>query len=294
MRVPNVLQGRGVLEGLGRTRAEIERRAAEISSGRRVRVPSDDPVAASSASRAQGRLSDVEQFRTSTDRAIGKLVAADDVLDTLERLMDVAGSAAAAGRSGTTTPEAFAALAQQVDGIRDEVLRLSNTRFQNTYLFAGRQTLSPAFTESGGVVSYQGDAVAPTIRVGEQAVVETSIPGSDLFVGTLDVFQILDDLRAGLAAEDTAAVELEAQNLEQVAERFTQFRVRVGLTLAELERHAQVLSSESLREQTEVSAELDANLVESISRFNAENTALEAAIGTGARLLSVSLLDVLG
>jgi flagellar hook-associated protein 3 FlgL len=294
MRVPNILQGASLLDELNRIRSDIDKHANEIATGKRVRVPSDDPIAAARATRTQTRLDAIEEYRFATETASGELLVVDDILNSLELLMDTAASAAAAGRSGTTSPEAFDVLANEVDGLREEVLRLSNSQYEGRFLFAGRQTLAPAFAQTAGVVSYQGDVVAPTARVGAQSVVETTIPGSDLFVGALDVFQVLGDLRDGLAAGDTAAVATEAANLEQIATRITSYRARVGHTLEELDRHSLRLSGQNIEEQRALSRDIDADLVESISRLNLQNTALQATLGTGARLMSISLLDLLG
>ena len=294
MRVPNVLQGRGALSSLDRIRTELDRAGREIASGKRVGRPSDDPLATARASEIASRLLAIETYRSHTDRAEAELVTVDLVIDDLEKLMDAAASAAASGRSGTATTERFQALATEVDGLRDEVLRLGNTRFGGTYLFAGRQSLTQAFTESAGVVTYQGDTVAPTVRIGDGAVVETSIPGSTLFQGAGDVFRVLADLRDALLAEDTQAVATEAQNVEGIARGLSQLRARVGSTLQELGRHRVRLNAVSVEEQASLSQEVDADLVEAIGRLAAQKTSLEAALGAGARLLSVTLMDVLG
>ncbi len=296
MRVPNVLQGAGAMGQLDRIRSDINRASEEVASGRRVRKFSDDPVAAARGDRSQARLSQLELYRKTTGRADDELLAVDSVLDQLERLMDVAASAGAAGRSGTAEPERFAALAVEVDGLRDEALRLANSRHEGKSLFAGRQTLTDAFTETAGVVSYQGDANAPTMRVGDSAVVETSIPGDGLFVTGSggDVFQVLADLRDALAAEDPDAVAIEATSVEQIARRFSQFRARIGHSMEELQRHGEHLSSERVQEEASLGAQIDADLVDAIARLNTANTSLEAALGAGGRLLSISLMDVLG
>ena len=130
--------------------------------------------------------------------------------------------------------------------------------------------------------------------MGDQAVVETAIPGDGLFLGGADVFQALSNLRDALALGDTDAVAAEAANVEQIARRFSQFRARVGFTLEELGRHRVHLGAERVEDQTSLGREIDADLVDAISRLSAGNTALEATLGAGARLLSVSLMDLIG
>lgn len=294
MRVPNQLQGGGALSHVGRIRTEANRASSEIASGLRVQKPSDDPIAAAKSTLTKDRLDRLAHYRDAAGRAEDDVLALETTLDQLERLMDVAASAAARGRSGVAPAVQFQALAEEVDGVRDDVLRLANTRHSGESIFAGRQTKTQAFVETAGVVTYQGDTLAASSRVGDQTAVETTIPGDGLFVTGTDIFQVLGDLRDALAAEDVDRVAIEMQNVEQVSERFNQFRARVGHTLDELSRHAVHLRSEQVLEQTDLSREIDADLVDAISRLNSSETALQATLGAGARLLSVSLLDVLG
>jgi len=294
MRVPTQLQGAGALTELDLIRSRSQRAASELSSGLRVQKPSDDPVAASRGNQIRDRLSQLEHYREGTGRAESEVHAVDNVLDQLERLMDVAITSGARGRSGLSTPTQFQALADEVDSIREEILRLANSEHRGSSLFAGRQTRTQAFVDSGGVVTYQGDSLAPTSRVGDQSVVETTIPGDGLFVTGGDVFQVLADLRDALASGDTDRVRIEMQNAEQVGSRFTDFRARLGSTMQELSRHSAHLSSENVLEQTNLSREIDTDLVDAISRLTAADQALQAALGAGGRLLTISLMDVLG
>ncbi len=294
MRVPNQLQGGGALSHLDRIRSDLNRANSEISSGLRVQKPSDDPIAAAKGTLLQARLDRLDHYRQASERSEAEVLALETTLDQLEKLMDVAATSAARGRSGVAPTVQFQALAQEVDGVRDDVLRLANSEHSGTSLFAGRQTTTQAFVESAGVVTYQGDALAASARIGDQAVVETTIPGDGLFQTGSDVFQVLADLRDALVAEDVDRIGIEMQNVEQITERFTQFRSRVGNTLNALSRHSVHLRSEEVLERTALSNEIDADLVDAISRLNSANTALEATLGAGGRLLTASLMDVLG
>lgn len=294
MRVPNALRGADLRSELNRIQYELERARREISTGKRIRAPSDDPSGAARASLAQSEIRTLEQYLSNTDKARDKLLAVDNVIDRLEKLTDAALSAAAAGRSGTATAEQFAAISLEVEGLRKEMLSLANTKKDEAYLFAGRRSLTPAFQETAGAVSYQGDAVAPTLRVGGQTVVETSVTGSDLFMGALDAFQVLSDLRDALAAGDTSRVAIEFTNLEQVSTHFTQYRVQAGLAIEQLDQHHLRIRAELADETVALGRDTDADLAQSITRFNELTSALDASIKSGARLLSVSLMDVLG
>lgn len=294
MRVPNALQGAGLLQELARIRGDVNRANRQLTTGKRVLVASDDPAAAARAVTRRDEIATIELYRKATDEAASRLNAIDTVLDSLERLNDAAAVSAAAGRSGTTDASAFQALSDEVEGIRAETLRIANAEHGSRRLFGGQQTLAAPFVETAGIVNYQGDNTPTHVRVDNQSVVETSIPGSDLFVSGLSTFQVLTDLRDALAAGDVARVEVEAGNLEQLATRYSQYRSRVGSSMNQLARHGLYLRTTENQARFDLSEDIDADLAAAITELSGAGTALEAALGAGGRLMSTSLLDVLG
>ena len=65
--------------------------------------------------------------------------------------------------------------------------------------------------------------------------------------------------------------------------------------MEELQRHGEHLASERVQEETVLGERRSTQTwSNAIARLNRANTSLEAALGAGGRLLSVSLMDVLG
>jgi flagellar hook-associated protein 3 FlgL len=291
MRVPELLQSRTQVEEIARIRAELESSRRQVSTGKRVHSPADDPASAARATRIAEQWGEVEQYRRSTDSARDRLLGVDAVLDQMERLMERAATLAAAGQSGDLSATKLAVLSQEVDALRNQLLALANSRHDGVYLFAGENTLVPAFDAA---FAYQGDGQAPVVRISDQRVVETSIPGSNLLVGGLDAFQVLADLRDALATANGPAIASGSGEIEQVLQRFNQYRARIGHTMGELDSHRLALTRRAFDEEARLDREVSADLARSISDLALRQAALEASLGAGARILSLSLMNVLG
>src|SRR5678815_2795189 len=153
MRITPTTQTRTFLENLNRLRIREDQAHAELSSGKSVNRLSDNPFAASQASRITSVMAENDQFIKINEQLQGRLQTTDSVLQALIQSIDAGKSLAAQALSGTTTPESRAALATAVEGVRQEVLSASNTQFDGNYLFAGTETSTQPFVDTAGTVT---------------------------------------------------------------------------------------------------------------------------------------------
>ena len=90
---------RNGLVDISRTAEELATRQREVSSGRRIHLPSDDPSGMAAAMAERGEMSVLDQFTQTTDSVDSRLTVADSVYtDVLNRLTNVQ-TRAAGGRS---------------------------------------------------------------------------------------------------------------------------------------------------------------------------------------------------
>jgi len=123
-------------------------------------------------------------------------------------------SLAVQGANGTLNSSNMQAVAQQVAGIRDQILSLANTSYQGRYLFAGSQGTTTPFsldtTTTPASVTYSGDNITQSIETPGGQMIQVNLPGSTVFGGALTALnQLIADLNAGattstLGADSTA------------------------------------------------------------------------------------------
>ena len=167
---------------------QIMARAQEqVATGKRILRPSDDAVGASislSLRRQAGRIS---SFLESIGAARPTLATAASELEQASGLLSEARATILQGMNGTNSPDDRAAIADQLDLMRDTLLGMANARSGERFLFSGTETGSPAFEERtvGGQerMVYTGNDARQRVIAGLDVEVEINVVGSEVFEG---------------------------------------------------------------------------------------------------------------
>ena len=160
MRV-SLLQGfNQSLENMLRIQEQTFRTQNQLSTGRRILTPSDDPVASAQLVRLNQEQAQTEQFISNINIAENRLTAEEirlssvnDILLRTRELIVQAGNLAVNNQSERR------AIASELSIRLDELVDLANARDSNgEYIFAGFQGNVEPFTQNpDGSYSYQGD-----------------------------------------------------------------------------------------------------------------------------------------
>lgn len=196
-----------MLAGLQSNKQQLSQLQLQLSSGRQLSKPSDDPVGTDQAMRYRTELARAGQYQRNGNDGLAWLGTADGALQSgvaiLNRLRVLTTQAA---NTGATDATARTAIAAEVSSLKSDMLGLANTTYLGRPIFGGATSLNAAYAQepSTGVVTYQGDTGAVTRTVGNNTTVQVNVnakdafgpPGSDIF-STFD--QILGDLNGNPA-----------------------------------------------------------------------------------------------
>lgn len=184
-----------------RAQAELNRTGLQLSTGKRILSPSDDPAGATQSAQFRNIIESIEQYQRNADLAQPRLQqeewAIAGVADQLQRVRELM----VAGANDSQTNETRGYMAQEIREIRDAIFDVANTKDPNgEYLFAGTQSLATPFElDRNGVVSYVG-------ADGEGSVREIAItPIRKVSIGDngADVFMNIKENDGRVSAEVT-------------------------------------------------------------------------------------------
>ena len=293
MRVTPTIQNRNFLDNISRLKARLDKAQMEVSTGKTVNRLSDDPFAASQTSRLTAVMGANDQFISMNDQLRSKLELTDTVLQALNQSVDAAKVLAAQALSGTTTPESRAALANDVQGVWEQILSESNTQFNGAFLFAGSQTTTAPFDDPGGSLVYSGNDEATYQRLDRTVVIQTNVTGQELFLDSPPVFTVLETLKTAIQANDTAGIRSALDDLETISSRVNTIASRVGNNVRLVDQIQGTLRAHNLALQENISRMTDADLAKSITDLNLTNQALNVSMNAQAQVQQLSLLDFL-
>ena len=155
----------------------------QLSTGKRVLAPSDDPASAARILGLNGALGTVEQYQSNADRAKSRLESEESILNGAVNALQRAHELAVQGNNDSLTADDTGYIAKEVRQLLDQVFSLANTRDGNgEYIFAGFQSKTRPFTRDGGVFAYQGDLGQRRLQVSPDRQVADGDNGFRVFM----------------------------------------------------------------------------------------------------------------
>ncbi len=173
------------IENIEAIRLRRQRAAEELSSGVRVRRPSDGPLESGEIVETQSNLSALAQLRTNLQGAGQQLRTADSALNQAIDLVTRAKTLASQGSNFNQTAATRAAMASEVEGLLQGLVGIANTSLGGKFLFAGSnedvQPFVPDSISPDGVI-YRGDQARRAIAFPGGVESPIAIDGQMIFL----------------------------------------------------------------------------------------------------------------
>ena len=145
MRVTNTMIANSATRNVLNAGYKLMQIQEQMSSGKKVNRPSDDPVSMAKILSCRQGLSQATQYMRNIDHANHLLRQADSALDSVGVQLTRARTLAEEAATGTYTQEQREAIAEEIKAIRLQLLQLANTQVNNKYIFGGTGTVESAF-----------------------------------------------------------------------------------------------------------------------------------------------------
>lgn len=312
------IYGGGVL-GVERNQNQLVKLQNQISSGRRMQTPADDPVAAAEALRVTQAKEVAVQYALNQGDASDRLSLVGGQLTALTDLLQSARERVVQAGNTVLSDSDRQAIAAELEARFDEMLAIANRRdAQGEYLFSGYQAATEPFTRGPGTtpgstsVSYSGDDGQRLLQVTSSQQMASNVAGSDLFMNIADAsggatanksaFQTLQEtidlLRAPLttsAARVAFSGQLQGHlsNFDQTLAKVSSVHSTVGARLQELDALSANSEALSIQYQQTLSKLEDLDYARAISDFTLQQVNLEAAQKSFVAISGLSLFKYL-
>ncbi len=172
----------------------------QLSSGRRINTPSDDPVGTHRDLQYRAELSKNEQYRKNIDRGMDWILAYDDILSELKTLVSSAKEIAVALANDTYDHVARKAAATEVESLFHRLIQLANTQHGSDFVFSGFRTNDPTLVATPHGVVYGGDQGRINFQIDSFSRITINLTGDNVFLTQVSNLGEDADLNPGLAA----------------------------------------------------------------------------------------------
>jgi flagellar hook-associated protein 3 FlgL len=288
----------------------------QISTGKRIANPSDDPVGSAQAleiSYAQGLNA---KFADTRKTAELKLNTMESSLTSVTSLLVSAQSALVAAGNGAYSDKERGFIASELQGSLEMLIGLANTKdASGNYLYAGHQTgtlpfdgsknisaaIPPAVTATVSSYNYQGDNNQQLLQVDSQRQMAVNISGESTFQGGgYDVFATLNNvitlLNTPIATTNTLSptqysTELATAigNMQGSVDNVLNVRASIGAKLNEIDGLNLSGSDRDLQYSKSLSDIQDLDYASALSDLAKQQTIMEAAQKSYVTVTGLSL-----
>jgi flagellar hook-associated protein 3 FlgL len=267
----------------------------EITSGKKVRRPSDDPSAVASILRHRADVAANAQDQRTVNSANSRLSAADSALATVTEILHRATELTVQAGSDAIGTSHLQSIGAEINELLKQTVQVGNTRFTGQYLFGGSKTTTPPFKAAAGDtpagVTYEGNSEPVTYELDGGIKIRVDVPGDDALRSTLDaLIAIRDKVNAG---DGRGASEAGLPALDAALDQVLLVRGSVGARVNMLEETEARLGDQETNLKGLQSRLEDIDLADAMVRFNSARTTYEAALGAAAKVLQPTLVDYL-
>lgn len=297
MRVTQKILFDNFMRDINKNRSELAKNQSDLSSGRMVRVPSQDPIAFQRSRIIEDNLRKEEQYQNNISNGLRQGRLAQESLDeTIDRLIDIK-QIVVQGANDSANEKVRTNMADEVKGIRDSIVHTLNISSGDRYLFSGTNSAEAPFEiDEGniGVVDNHSNGEAPQVAVADGVKLDISITGTELRDSDSgDMFEVLGEIEQALRDNSGEDLNNLLPAIDDVIENATTVTSRLGNNINRMEFMFEQYESKKISQESDVSELVDTNFAQSFSDLQRIQVAFESAMAVHTTMFGNSLLDYL-
>jgi flagellin-like hook-associated protein FlgL len=159
---------------------QMQRVSKQISTGKQISKGSEDSIKFNKTIDLNSDIQLMSHLQESAEKAKSFAQYTDSALDSMTTGVEEFKSKILAYANSNHSNTSREALLKELDGIKNSLMELSNTKVNGQYLFGGTISNRPPLSMNG---EYQGNGENLSIRTDKFQIQEYSINGEDLFLG---------------------------------------------------------------------------------------------------------------
>jgi flagellar hook-associated protein 3 FlgL len=310
MRVSNNTSYELGIAALNRQQTTQVKTLEQISSGRRVLTPADDPSAYARAMEVSQAESVNTQQATNRQYAASNFAMLEGILGDVTNMLQNAQQLVVSAGNGTLNDSGRIDISTELRGNLGELLGLANrTDGNGQYLFSGFQGSTKPFTDTGSGIQYFGDEGLRMIQVSASRQLAVNESGREVFEripasggGNQSVFKTISNLIDILEtpvvtpADKTAlanGLRAAQTDLANALDNVLSVRASVGIRMKELDTLNDSGDDLSIQYKQQLAELQDVDYAKAISSLTQQQSYLEATQMAFIKVQGLSLFDFL-
>jgi flagellar hook-associated protein 3 FlgL len=300
-RITTQMTTQQVLGNINSIQDQLATTQEELSTGKSINQPSDNPYGASLAVQLNTDLAGLSTYTNNVTDGTAWTQAATSSLTNVSSMLQRVQALVVQASSGTESPSNLAATASEVNQLTDAIKQEANTQYNGQYIFSGTATGTAPYSTATGDV-YQGNSSAVTREIGPNSSLQVNADISQLLGSgqgsgdgkLLDTLRtISSDLTSGTSASVADLQSNQLNNLQNSLNTLEGLQATVGAAQNRLALASTRIQNLQTSDTAALSNTEDANMAATMTAYSNEQAAFTAALRAGANIVQSSLMDFL-
>ncbi|NBJ69598.1 MULTISPECIES: flagellar hook-associated protein FlgL [Clostridia] len=292
MRITQSMLSNNMLRNLSNSYTKLDTYLEQLSTGKKINRPSDNPVVAMKGINYRRQENEAEQYLRNTGEAHNWMDNSDAALDKATKAMQKLRELAVKASNGTNDKEEYASMKEEAKQLKEHLISLADTQVNGKYIFNGTDTTNSPFDENG-VFSPNTDPVNIPISAG--AELQVNMDGEAVFGNGL--FDKVDSFIQKLENSDMENIEetigVSISELDSGVNQIIDARAGLGARMNRLELVENRLDDQKIMATKMMSENENVNFAEAITNLIKQESLHRAALSAGSRIIQPSLVDFL-
>ncbi len=302
-RITNQMSAQMTLSGIETALDRLDSTQQELSSGKSINQPSDNPSGTALALGLNTDLSNLTSYSNNVTDGTGWTTAQSsaltDITNSAQRIQELAVEAA----NGTQSTGDMQASAQEVNQLIDQIKQDANAQYNGQYVFSGSATSTQPYA-SGTNDTYAGNTgqITRTIGPNTSLTVNSNLSGvlgngqtvSGQPAGDGQLLNTLRNIADDMQSGNSSAVNSELSSLTSNLNSLGGLSATVGAVQDRLQMASSRIQTLQTSDTQVLSNTQDADMASTEISYSTQQAALTAALQAGASIVQESLMNFLG
>jgi len=301
MRITNNSMNYNFLSSLNKSLEKITKIQAQLSDGKALHSPSDDPIKVVRSLRFSSSMTLNNQYTQNAEDALSWMNTSDNNMQDLSAIMISIKEQVIQASNGTNPQAAVQTIGDSIDNMINHMINIGNSQLGGRYIFAGQNDKVPPFTRNGDTITYVGDneKISMQIHPGSADPSQDSVnlTGADVFGPNLkilnDLIDIKNHLMSGTEADQQWLSNTGLALIEDGHDKMLQSHTKLGTRMAMYDMAKTMLDNSNTIIAGDQSTNDDIDVAKGILDYKNAQNVYTTALQIGAKIMPMSLADFL-
>ncbi|KXH84138.1 flagellar hook-associated protein FlgL [Sporosarcina sp. HYO08] len=292
MRITQSMLSNNMLRNLSTSYNKMGKLQDQITTGKKVNRPSDDPVVAMKGMGYCMQVDKVAQYQRNLGEAHNWLDSSEDALDKVGQALHRTKELMTKAAGGSVSDSDKEMILKEMEHLQQHMQSLGNTKVGDQYIFSGTKTGSPLFND-GVIETDAAFGKAIEIEVFDSVSLQVNTDLTSVF---RDLNEMFDSFKVSIENPESENakplddfVGLIDGNMDAVLTK----RADIGARQNRVEMMENRLGSQEIIAIKQMSNNEDIDYEKSITEMITQESIHRAALSVGSRIIQPSLVDFL-